>query len=138
MILKVFIYICGSAMVLFILLVLFLFSVVNPTDVSKNSLAYRFGFPNELKTIPIFAECQPATYSSEGRDGERVGSVDIKYKSYDSADDLDLKYKSYFESIECKADDNTHYKCPWDSFTVYIDRGNPCTSVHIIGIGDFE
>ncbi|WP_150526509.1 hypothetical protein [Roseibium sediminis] len=114
------------------------FAFFEPQDVTADSWSYKLGIPELLKEIPVYAECEPARYSHNARDGERVGAGMLEYQSSQSLEVLTEKYQQYFLDKSCPVGELQEFRCSGNGYSVLITREEVCTLVDILVLGDFN
>lgn len=113
------------------------FAFFEPQDVTADTWSYTLGIPGLAKEIPVYSECEPAKYSHNARDGERIGAVMIEYSSWFSVDDVSAGYKQYFQEKSCNLDGFQDFFCDGKDYSITIEQKDECTFVDILVLGDF-
>lgn len=111
--------------------------MVEPSNAAREDWAYKLGFPDGAKGIPLFDSCKAARFSHTGRDGESPPATEITFRSNETANELNGFYRDYLGGLGCAADNLADTMCNARSYSIQIEEDGSCRSVNIFVVGDF-
>ncbi|WP_150522801.1 hypothetical protein [Roseibium sediminis] len=111
--------------------------LVEPSNAAREDWAYKLGFPDGAKDIPLFDSCEAARFSHSGRDGEAPPATEITFRSNETASELNGFYRDYLGGLGCPADNLADTMCNARSYSIQIEEEGSCRAVKIFVVGDF-